>query len=527
MSRPRLIALLLALGTLLVFLPVGRYQFVSYDDTDYVTENPFVKDGLSWTNVHWAFTAFHAGNWHPLTWISHQLDCELFGLNAGPHHLVNALFHAINAALVFILLWQLTSRLWPSTVVAALFAWHPLHVESVAWIAERKDLLSTFFALLALIHYARFATGQKRLSFWLSFIFFSLGLMSKPMIVTLPFILLLLDFWPLKRLAFTNTNNPPSAASKPESWKLILLIGEKWPFFLLAAVSCVITILAQKSGGAVMSLTLVPLEIRSENAPVALATYLRKFIWPSDLCVIYMLHQPPIWQMAVSTTVLALIFAAAWQWRHARPYFMVGWLWFVGTLIPVIGLVQVGAQSMADRYSYLPSIGLFMAVVFLVADYLAELQTPKAISAGLGLLMLAACIRVTEFQLPFWRNSEVLFRHAISVTKDNLIAMVDLGVALDVQHRFDEALVVYRQAEKLDAGSYFQLHNNLGNILGQLGNHRDSLAEYRIALHEQPDNPAIHNAAGNQLAALKNYDEARAEFLKAEELNPNLVQPHF
>ncbi|HXA43960.1 MAG TPA: glycosyltransferase family 39 protein, partial [Candidatus Angelobacter sp.] len=325
MSRPRLIALLLALATLLVFLPAGRYRFVDFDDPEYVTDNAFVKNGLNWTDLRWAFTAFHSGNWHPLTWISHQLDCELFGLNAGPHHFVNILIHAANVALVFLLLWRLTARLWPSALIAALFAWHPLHVESVAWISERKDVLSTFFALLSLLAYLDFARENRRRNFWLSLLFFALGLLAKPMLVTLPCVFLLLDFWPLRRPSLRATDN--ASIDGPLSFKhCAALILEKWPFFALAAMSCVVTVFAQKTGGAVVSLARVPLSYRIENAPIAAVKYVLKLFCPSDLSAIYLLGRIYWWEAILSGAGLILISAAAWRWRVAKPYFMVGWL---------------------------------------------------------------------------------------------------------------------------------------------------------------------------------------------------------
>jgi len=444
MSRPRLITLLLAFATLVVFLPVGSHEFVSFDDTDYVTENPFVKNGLTFTDIVWAFNTFHAGNWHPLTWISHMLDCQLFGANAGAHHFVNVLFHAANTALLFTLLLRLTGKIWPCAFIAALFAWHPLHVESVAWIAERKDVLSTFFALLALLNYAKYVAESKaqgpksKLFFTYSLLAFALGLMAKPMLVTLPFVMLLLDFWPLQR--FSHSTFPRA------------LVREKAPFFLLAAISCVVTFFAQKAGGAVASLAKVSLLYRLESAPVAVMDYLGKFFWPAGLCVFYPLRQniSPFAPIA-ATGALILISLAAWRARNTKPYLLFGWLWFLGTLVPVIGLVQVGGAAIADRYTYIPSIGFFIAVVFWLADFAARLQTPKIIAAGFAAVILTACVLVTEHQLTFWRDSETLFRRAIAVTRSNDVALINLGVALDVQFRFAEALEIYRQAEKLDS----------------------------------------------------------------------------
>ena len=518
MSRPRLITLLLAFATLVVFLPAGSYQFVNYDDTDYVTENPFVKNGLNGTDIKWAFTAFHAGNWHPLTWISHMADCQFFGLNAGAHHFVSVLFHAMNAALLFTLLLRLTGKIWPCAFIAALFAWHPLHVESVAWISERKDVLSTFFALLALLSYAKYVEASKvqnpksKVYFAWSLLAFALGLLAKPMLVTLPFVLLLLDFWPLERFSFSAFR--------------FSLLSEKIPFFLLTAISCVVTFLAQRQGEAVVSLAKVSLRYRLENAPIAVVDYLLKLFWPADLCAIYpMLEKIPALQVTVSVAALIFISAAAWRWRNSKPYFLIGWLWFLGTLVPVIGLVQVGGAAMADRYTYIPSIGFFMAVVFLARDFAMRFQIPKFAVATASILLLAGCIFATEKQLRFWRDSETLFRRTLAVTQNNDIALVNLGVALEAQNRLDEALAVYRQAAKLETGRY-QLHNNLGSILDKLGRHAESLAEYREAIRLRPDNHFLHNAAGGELAALGNFAEALKEFNEAERLNPNYAQPH-
>ena len=525
MSRPRLTALLLALVTLIVFLPAGRYRFVDFDDPEYVTDNPFVKHGLTWTDVRWAFTAFHSSNWHPLTWISHQTDCELFGLNAGPHHIINILIHAANVALVFLFLWRLTRRLWPAAFIAALFAWHPLHVESVAWISERKDVLSAFFALLSLLCYLNFARISRRRDFWFALFFFALGLMSKPMLVTLPFVFLLLDFWPLERLSLGAPENPPIASTGIfRSFASLLL--EKWPFFAIAIVSCVVTVFAQKGGGAMVSMARVPLAYRIENAPIAVVRYVLKLFWPSDLSAIYLLGHIHWWQAILSFAGLVLISAAAWRWRKIKPYLMVGWFWFLGMLVPVIGLVQVGGQAMADRYTYLPSIGFFLAGVLLAADGLARFQTPKIIIASISLLTLMACISLTERQLPVWKDSESLFRHAIAIDPRNVLAMINLGVYLQDEGRFDEALLIYRRAEECEDVPYHQLHDNYGSLLDKLGRHAEALAEYDKAIHERPADAFAHNAAGSEFAALHQPDSALREFAMAEQLDPHYAWPH-
>lgn len=516
MSRPRLIALLLALTTLLVYLPVTRSSFINYDDDDYITNNPVVKKGLTGAGIQWAFTTWHASNWHPLTWLSHMTDCTLFGLNAGAHHFVNALFHAVNAALLFILLLRLTSTLWPCAFIAALFAWHPLHVESVAWIAERKDVLSTFFALLALLSYAKFAKENCRRSFWLSLFFFAFGLMSKPMLVTLPFVLLLLDYWPLRRLSFPSTLNSQLST-----------LFEKWPFFLLTAASCVVTFLAQHSGNAVVSLKNASLHYRLENVATAYAGYLQKFFWPENLAAIYPLPEKiSALAVAAAAAVLVFISTGAWLARKRSPYLIVGWLWFLGMLVPVIGLVQVGGAALADRYTYFSATGIFIIATFGACGLVNRFQFPKIILPAAAVLILAGCLKLTENQLRLWRDSETLFRHTVAVTKNNDVALVNLGVALDGQGRFDEALVPYREALRL-APERYQIHNNVGGVLDKMGQPEAALLEYREAVRLQPDVAFLHNGAGQMLAKLGRFDEATREFAEAVRLDPNYASPHF
>jgi tetratricopeptide (TPR) repeat protein len=512
MSRPRLIALLLALVTLVVYLPVGTHDFVNYDDTDYVTENSFVKSGLTWAGIQWAFTSFHAGNWHPVTWLSLMLDDELFGLNAGAFHFVNALFHAANVLLLFVLLLRLTNSLWPSAFIAALFAWHPLHVESVAWIAERKDVLSTFFALLTLLAYTKYVRENCHRSFWLALFFFALGLMSKPMLVTLPFVMLLLDFWPMQRFSGSTVQR---------------LFIEKIPFFALTAISCIVTFLAQRGVAAVAPLEKVPLSYRLENMLVAYPSYLLKTVWPAHLAVIYPLLKE-ISGIAVTAAAAVLIFisAAAWLARKRSPYLLMGWLWFLGTLVPVIGLVQVGSAALADRYTYFPLIGIFIALAFGARDLAKRFQFPKMILPAASILILGACLFLTERQLSCWRDSESLFRHAIAVTKNNAIALMGLGAALHVQGRFDEALVYYHEANRLETGRY-EIHSNMANILDEKGHPQEALAEYLEALWLEPKMPLLHCAVGETLTELGRFDEALDELTNAAQLDPAYAPPHF
>jgi tetratricopeptide (TPR) repeat protein len=577
-ARPRLIGLLLALVTLLVYLPVCRHGFVVYDDNDYVTENHVVQNGLTWAGVKWAFTTWHASNWHPVTWLSHMLDCELFGLNPGAQHLGNVLFHAANVVLLFALLLRLTNALWPSAFVAALFAWHPLHVESVAWISERKDVLSTFFGLMALLAYARYAqrvtgdkwqvtrTGEQNVSrvtchvslyFWLALIFFALGLMSKPMLVTLPFVMLLLDYWPLRRISefarlrYASTR-PEIRLAAPEPTaeagvrssesnkiaspstlnpQLATLVLEKWPFFLLAAASCVMTFLAQsqRGGDAVISLQKVSLSYRLCNALMSSGRYLLKTIWPTDLAVFYPLSDQVV-RVRVLAIVAALVLAVVswfvWRKRRSCPYLLVGWLWYLGTLVPVIGLVQVGGAALADRYTYIPSIGPFIAAAFGLQDLAGRfrfLKMPFAVVAG---LMLAGCLMLTENQLRYWRNSQTLFAHAVAVTENNDVAHTNLGVALEQQGKLDEALAEYREAERL-APERYEVHNNLGNLLAGMGKPREALAEYQEAVRLDPDLPFLRDSLGSVLAELGRFSEAMNEFTNAARLDPTYPWPHF
>ncbi len=517
-SRPRIIALLLALVTLLVYLPVTHFDFINYDDEDYVTKNIVVQNGLTFSGIRWAFTTGHASNWHPLTWLSHMTDCELFGLNAGGHHFVNVLFHAANSVLLFALLLRLTGALWSAAFVAALFAWHPLHVESVAWVAERKDVLSTFFALLALLSYTKYVRENCRRSFWFALIFFALGLMSKPMLVTLPFVLLLLDYWPLQR--FQDFKIIPAMAAR--------FVLEKWPFFLLSAGSCIVTFLAQR-GTAVASLELVPMSFRLENVPTAYVVYLSKFFWPASLAIIYPItsdfHIPSL-TVAVAVTVLIFVTTATWLARKRAAYLPVGWLWFLGTLVPVIGLVQVGAQTLADRYTYIPSIGLSMMVAYGVRDLAERFQLPKILLAAVAALVLVACVARTENQLPYWQNSETLFRHALAVTKDNYIAHINLGVTLELDGKLDEAIAENRAAEAI-APDRYQIHNNLAECLDHSGRLNEALAEYLAAIRLNPNLAEFHNGLGIVLAELGRYDEAETAFTNAARLDPASPWSHF
>jgi tetratricopeptide (TPR) repeat protein len=523
MSRPRIVGLLLALATILIYLPATQNGFVNYDDNLYVTENPVVQKGLTWEGVQWAFGKINVANWHPLTWLSHMADCQLFRLNAGGHHLDSVLIHAANAVLLFILLRRLTDKIWPAAFVAALFAWHPLHVESVAWVSERKDVLSTFFALLTLIAYARYVEETKvqspksKVYFAWSLAAFALGLMAKPMLVTLPFVLLLLDFWPLKRFS-------------PATFRLSLVF-EKWPFFLLTAAACVVTVIAQRSE-AIVPLGRVPLGLRLENVAVAYAGYLVQTIWPAQLAVFYPLPEHiPVFKIILAVLALSAISLFAWIGRGRCPYLLVGWLWYLGTLVPVIGLVQVGDQAMADRYTYLPLIGIFLAVTFLAVTFLAKdfaarfNLSPRLVGLLSG-MVLVACALATRHQLGFWRDSRTLFTHALAVTKDNALAHLNLGAALQDQNHQAEALAEFQEVLRLSPGRE-EAYNNISSILNDQGKPAEALEYVRIAALLNPKSPAHHVGAGILLAELGKTNDAMREFDTALQLNPNHATAYY
>jgi tetratricopeptide (TPR) repeat protein len=569
-ARRRLVCLFLALGTMLVYLPAGFHDYIFFDDPSYVTDNPVVQNGLTWAGLKWAFSGWHAGNWHPLTWLSHQLDCELFGLNPGAHHLVNVLFHAVNATLLFRLWSRLTNEPWPSAFVAALFAWHPVHVESVAWIAERKDVLSTFFGLLATLAYVSCIRSKPektslgtRMDFWLAVIFFGLALLAKPMLVTLPFVLLLLDYWPLQRLN-------EAEISPARVWNLAL---EKWPFFLLTAISCVITFRAQREQ-AVVSLQQYPFSLRLENVLAAYADYLFKTIWPANLAVFYPLPaQFSALQVLLSALVLSAVSFLVWRLRRRTRCLFTGWFWFVGMLVPVIGLVQVGDQAMADRYMYLPAVGLFVMIAFGIAGLLARWKFPSAVVWSGAILILVACVVATDNQLRYWRDTETLFTRTLAVTQNNGPAHMMLGVALERLGRKDEALREYQtglqcdpslvvqvaggakrllasqvhlllaQSAELDGNKsgalehysaalrldpgLVEAHNNAGNLLDELGKPDEALAHYESAVRLAPAMPLVHENLGTQLAKLGRFDAAMREYEDAARVAPADPQPFY
>jgi tetratricopeptide (TPR) repeat protein len=522
---------------MVLYWPATGHDFVDYDDHQYVLDNAHVTGGLNWANIWWALGSGYAYNWHPVTWLSHMLDCQLFGLKPWGHHLTSILLHAVNTALVFLLLRGLTGALWRSFCVAALFGCHPVHVESVAWVAERKDVLSTCFGLLALIFYVRCVQktedgSQKSESniqlpssliclppsgcYWLSLFFFALGLMSKPMLVTWPFVMLLLDYWPLNRI------------SGFRFWisDLKRLLLEKIPFFALAAAGSVITYVAQKHGGSVTTVEGLPLGARIGNALISYCRYLGKLFCPTDLAVFY--PHPGYWPMTMvllAGGLIALISALVFLQRRRCPFLLMGWLWFLGTLLPVIGLVQVGEQAMADRYAYIPSLGLLIMVVWGAYELTRRWHQHVIGLAVAGSIAITISAMVTRQQLGYWQESETLFRHAFNVTKNNFLAHSNLGLALFNQGRIDDAIIQCQEAIRLNPRDA-DAHNNLGIALRTQGRFDEAINQCQEAVRLMPNNADFQNNLGAAWEAKGRLDEAISCYREALRLNPDYALAH-
>ena len=511
-SIERLVSIGLMLLVLGVFSQIAWHDFINFDDGIYVTENNHVQAGLSWQSIHWAFVSFDATNWHPVTWLSHMLDCELYGLNPAGHHLTNLFLHLANTLLLFLVLRTATGRIWESAMVAALFGIHPLHVESVAWVAERKDVLSGLFWMLTMLAYVHYCRKPGMVGYIGMSLLFAIGLMAKPMIVTLPFVLLLLDFWPLGRLKLSDDFAPP----------LKTLFGEKIPLFVLAIGSAIITLLAQSKGGAVGSFESFPVQTRILNALVSYVWYIKSIIFPRDMAVFYPYrgHSLTLWSGAAAALVLAAISALVIQQRTRRPFFLTGWLWFLGTLVPVIGLVQVGGQSMADRYTYLPSIGMFIMCVWGAVSIVKNVQYKRVVPATVGLAIVACLSVVAWRQLGYWQNTETLFRHALSVTEDNYVAHNSLGTLFLTEGDLDKAVSQYEKA--LDMWpDYPDALNNLGVVFMRKGLVKEAAGYYKEAVRKDPNHLVAHMNLGEALIRLNRLDEAAELYQRILRLAPD------
>jgi tetratricopeptide (TPR) repeat protein len=557
--------LLLALGTLALYWPVTGYPFINFDDAEYISDNPVVQAGLTWEGLKWAFNGIHVSNWHPLSWLSHMLDCQLFGLKAGGHHLVNLLFHIANTLLLFVFLRNTTGALWRSAFVAALFAWHPLHVESVAWIAERKDVLSTFFWLLALLAYTRYAksvagdecrvtsegaapppaTRSPSLFYALALLCSAAALLSKPMAVTLPFTLLLVDLWPLNRLRISDF----------KFRNLIRLVIEKIPFFALSFALCLVTFLAQRGGGAVCGISW---STRLSNVPVTYIRYIFKTLWPANLALPY----PYIYDWSIFTILgssLLLLTVSAWALLSCqrRGWLAFGWFYFLGTLVPVIGLVQVGMQSMADRYTYIPSIGLFVMATWGTAELCSSGRGGLRGGAILGSIILAGLLVTASIQISYWQNSTRLFIHAIETTEKNYVAMNGAGASLNAAGQPEKALDYFKQSvqtepnfwpsrrnlaltllaiNQLDAAfkefdvtisllpNDIDLQYEVAGYLHQHGRLEPAKTQLEAILLIKPNHLEAHNLLGAIFLQQSKFEEAERQFLEALKLAPDFIE---
>jgi tetratricopeptide (TPR) repeat protein len=543
-ERPDLLIVLgLAVVTFGIYAQVIGHRFITFDDPTYIQENPMVNRGVTLAGLGWAFTTFYAGNWHPLTWVAHMIDSQLFGMIAGGHLLVNALIHAANTLLLFWFLLRTTHARWSSALVAALFALHPLHVESVAWASERKDTLSTFFGLLSLIAYTRYAEAPSiRRYAWVA-ITLALGLMAKPMLGTWPFVMLLLDYWPLDRMRglrlhvggqIPNVNGEPASRSLSTrrsfmqrlvgggGWSVVRgLVVEKIPLFALVAASAVITFLAQSHGGGVRTFTEASITLRLSNALVSYAKYLLLAFWPNDLAVFYPFPKAgvPAWQIIGGTLLLIGITAFCFFHRKIRPYLIVGWLWFLGTLVPVIGLVQVGGQTMADRYFYIPSVGLFIAIVFGLADIAERRRVAPWLSAAIANVVLLVLAALTNAQIHRWSDSFTLFKHALTVAPPSVLAEDCLGLAMHRNGQLDEAVAHFEKALQMRSDDYLALLT-MGVTRFYQGRVPDAIEYAQAAIRSNADRPKAHNLLGMAFAKQNRKEAALDEMRRASELAP-------
>ena len=491
------VCICLALLSWAVFGQTLGYDFVNYDDPRYVYQNTRITNGLI-AGIPWAFTHVHAENWHPFTTITHILDCQLYGLGAGGHHSTNVLLHTIGVILLFIVLRQMTGAFWQSAFVAALFAVHPLHVESVAWIAERKDVLSGVLFMLTLLAYLRYARAPSTRRYFVVLGVFALGLMSKPMLVTVPFVLLLLDYWPLRRIKDERTSI---------GRQLLSLIVEKVPLIALSAGSSIVTFLAQR--GALGWTEQLPILSRINNAIVTYVIYLRQMFWPLNLAVFYPHPESrlPSWEIVVAMTLLVVITIATVTLRRTAPYLFTGWFWYLGMLVPVIGLVQVGWQGHADRYTYLPQVGLYIALTWAIADLTASWRHQGLALGVLGSVIIGALTWTAWTQTAYWRNSETLFTHALAVTGKNDVAENNLGIVFLEKGQLDEAISRLQAAVDLRPENG-PAHNNLAKALLQKGRLPEAMAHYRKFLDIEPANVEAHNIVGTALVQQGHIREA-------------------
>jgi tetratricopeptide (TPR) repeat protein len=552
--------LFLAIAVLSVYWQVIRFDFVNLDDPAYVSENHVIIHGITSEGIKWAFKTVYNANWHPLTWISHMLDVQLFGMNAGMQHLTNVILHILNSILLFLVLERMTGARWRSTAVATLFALHPMHVESVAWISERKDVLSTFFWMLTMLGYIWYVKCRSLPRYLVVALLYILGLLSKPMLVTLPFVLLLLDFWPLKQLGYLqrgglNDNGSHKMGHDNNSPYLTFLILEKMPLITLAMISSGITIYAQRSGGAVRSLEHVGFSIRIVNAIISYVAYLEKMVWPISLAIFYPLTNTFYLPTVLLSFLVILLITGLILLNVVRlPYLAVGWFWYLGTLIPVIGIVQVGAQSMADRYSYIPFIGIFLMIVWGVTDHIGRWRNGQIFLGIISTAIFVLLMIQTWIQVGTWKNTESLYLHALTVTKNNyaihealgkvlynkgdlegavkeysrsleiqpnyIAAHYDLGKALTQEKRYDEAIIEFGECLKIDP-KYFDVYIDLGNLMLDMGDNDEAVKNYVEAYKIDPHQAVVYINLGTSFIHKGNIGKAIEYYQKAVRIQPD------
>jgi len=502
------ISALLILATLVTFGQVIEFEFLNYDDDEYITANKNIQKGFSLENIAWALTAEVSGNWHPFTLFSHMLDYRLFGLDAGKHHLTNLILHMINSLLLFLVFSRISKKIYPSAFIAALFALHPLHVESVAWVSERKDVLSTFFFMLTLWCYYKYIEHPSTKCYLAIVFFFIFGLASKPMLVTVPFVLILLDVWPLKRMSFSNSTG---------NYELII---EKIPLFMLSLVSCVITILFQHKGEAVGTVARFPISIRIGNALVAYIEYLKKTFWPFDLAIFYPHTGLPPTAIIIGSLIFLILFSAiAVISLKQFPWLFTGWFWYIGTMFPVIGIVQVGSQAMADRYTYIPLIGIFLILCYGITEFLSKTRT-KIVAGVLAVSFITLLMLATWIQTRYFRDSKILFQHALYVTSENAIAHNNLGETLVKNGQMRKALYHFSESIRISP-DFDSAHNNMGNILVELGKTEAAEKHYRKAIQLNPNYADALNNLGTLLYSKNHVQEAISCFKSSINLNPD------
>jgi protein O-mannosyl-transferase len=512
---------LLAACTAFAYWDVDKCSFSRYDDPTYVYKNRHVAAGFTKANIAWAFTSFDASNWHPVTWLSHMLDYQIYGLRPAGHHLTSLLFHILNTLLLFFALRSLTGTFWRSAFVAALFALHPLHVESVAWVSERKDVLCAFFMFISLLCYSSYVQRRRHWDFYcFALFFFVLGLMAKPMIVTLPFVLLLCDFWPLGR--FGTTADPAIAQNAGQrAHRFLPVLAEKIPFFFLSLTSCIITVLSQRAGNAIVKATELSLPLRFENSALSYVKYVQKMFWPGGLSFFYPVSVYPhfVWKVCLALALILLISLCAVVRRKKQPYLLVGWLWFLGTLVPVIGLVQVGSQALADRYTYIPLVGLFIIVAWLVCDLAGGSTWPRVLAVSGSCVALVLLALQTRVQAGYWQNDLALSEHALAVNRNNFLAYSMKGNFLLARGDYDSALACFAQSIAL-CPSQIPPRMNTGSILLGRGKAREAIGVFTQLLALDSAYAPAYLDCGKAYAILGKRDSAIACFCRAIAIDP-------